>query len=66
MVATAKQRSSKARAQITQAARRLADAGEEVTVAAVAREAGVSRQTVYQHRDLLNEVLALREATVGR
>ncbi len=35
-------------------------------MAAVAREAGVSRQTVYQHHDLLDQVKALRAETVGR
>lgn len=66
MVAAARDRSSKARAAITVAARSVAASGDAVTVAAVAREAGVSRQTVYQHRDLLAQVVQLRSATAGR
>lgn len=66
MVEAAKHRSTASRASISQAARRLADSGENVTVASVAREAGVSRQTVYQHRDLLGQIMTLRASGHGR
>ncbi len=66
MVEAAKHRSTASRASISQAARRLADSGDSVTVASVAREAGVSRQTVYQHRDLLAQIVTLRATSTGR
>lgn len=66
MVEAAKHRSTASRASISQAARRLADSGDSVTVASVAREAGVSRQTVYQHRDLLAQIVTLRTSGHGR
>jgi uncharacterized protein DUF6262 len=44
------------RTRVVQALRDLHDAGEEVSVTAVARRAGVDRTFLYRHRDLLTQI----------
>lgn len=41
------------------------DAGDEVTVAAIARQAGVDRTFCYRHRDLLEQIHAAQTQTPG-
>jgi len=52
----AQQRSLHARASIEKALRQLGEQGAPINVNAVARAAGVSRKTIYNHPDLLDQV----------
>ncbi|MGW2587037.1 DUF6262 family protein [Streptomyces virginiae] len=53
------------RARVGQALRDLQASGEEVSVTAVARRAGVDRTFLYRHRDLLTQIHTAEQTPVG-
>jgi hypothetical protein len=63
LVAAARQRHDDARRRTVEALRRLDASGSPVTVAAVARAAGVSRAWLYRQHDLLPTIEHLRQRT---
>lgn len=63
LVAAARERHDDARRRTVEALRRLDASGTPVTVAAVARAAGVSRAWLYRQHDLLPTIEHLRQRT---
>ena len=63
LLAAARQRHDDARRRTVEALRRLDAAGMPVTIAAVARAAGVSRAWLYRQHDLLPTIEHLRQRT---
>ncbi|ORW08174.1 transposase [Mycobacterium kyorinense] len=60
--ASAEKRRQEARAKIKKALREMKKKGLTINPNAVARHADVARKTIYNHRDLLNEVRAAQTA----
>jgi hypothetical protein len=61
VIAAARRRSHATRRRAVAALRRMDNAGQPVTVDALAREAGVSRSWIYSQPDLHTEIARLRE-----